>query len=132
MFNCYSVSTFRMDLTNIKLDAFFGIRDCCRSRCRVHASTMGGVRTFLLCSNGEMNSNDRYAFPYEELADGIIDMTEEQKPFYFNPYSGELSLIYPRAERKCRGGILACVVVVIYEQSLLINVVPVTVRSFRF
>ncbi|KAF8512694.1 SNF2 family N-terminal domain-containing protein [Gautieria morchelliformis] len=50
---------------------------------------------------------EEYAFPYEELADGVIDMTEEQKPFYYNPYSGELSLAFPRAEKKCRGGILA-------------------------
>jgi hypothetical protein len=52
----------------------------------------------------------RYAFPYEELDDGIIDMTEEQKAFYVNPYSGELSLKFPRAEKRCRGGILACVI----------------------
>ncbi|KAF8514339.1 SNF2 family N-terminal domain-containing protein [Hysterangium stoloniferum] len=50
---------------------------------------------------------EEYLFPYEEQEDGIIDMTEEQKPFYFNPYSGELSVTFPRAERKCRGGVLA-------------------------
>ncbi|KAF8576054.1 hypothetical protein K439DRAFT_1655324 [Ramaria rubella] len=50
---------------------------------------------------------EEYVFPYEELVDGIIDMTKEQKPFYVNSYSGELSLSFPRAERKCRGGILA-------------------------
>ena len=27
--------------------------------------------------------------------------------FYYNPYSGELSLEFPRASKKCRGGILA-------------------------
>lgn len=50
----------------------------------------------------------RYRFP-EEPVEGIIDLTAEQRPFYFNPYSGELSLVFPKAERKCRGGILACV-----------------------
>ncbi|GJJ09896.1 hypothetical protein Clacol_004120 [Clathrus columnatus] len=50
---------------------------------------------------------EEYLFPYEELADGIIDMTHEPMPFYFNPYSGELSITFPRAEKKCRGGILA-------------------------
>lgn len=65
---------------------------------------------FTVVSDGQLNSDTRYAFPYEELASGIIDMTEEQKPFYFNPYSGELSLTFPRVEKKCRGGILACVV----------------------
>ncbi|GAA6004576.1 hypothetical protein JCM11491_002156 [Sporobolomyces phaffii] len=28
-------------------------------------------------------------------------------PFYYNPYSGELSLEFPKASTKCRGGILA-------------------------
>ena len=37
----------------------------------------------------------------------IIDLTADDKPFYFNRYSGELSLDYPKAERNCRGGILA-------------------------
>ncbi|BGP15266.1 DNA helicase rad5 [Rhodosporidiobolus nylandii] len=31
----------------------------------------------------------------------------EEDGFYYNPYSGELSLIFPRASTKCRGGILA-------------------------
>ena len=48
----------------------------------------------------------RYAFPVEPR-DGLIDLTEDEEPFYFNPYSGELSLDFPKAERTCRGGILA-------------------------
>jgi DNA repair protein RAD5 len=47
-----------------------------------------------------------YAFPAEPQ-DGIIDLTEDEKLFYFNPYSGELSLDFPKAERKLKGGILA-------------------------
>ncbi|KAG2138689.1 SNF2 family N-terminal domain-containing protein [Suillus bovinus] len=47
-----------------------------------------------------------YAFPAEPQ-DGIIDLTADEKPFYFNPYSGELSLDFPKAERKLKGGILA-------------------------
>ncbi|OJA20678.1 HLTF/DNA helicase [Rhizopogon vesiculosus] len=47
-----------------------------------------------------------YAFP-PEPRDGIIDLTEDEKAFYFNPYSGELSLDFPKAERKLKGGILA-------------------------
>jgi hypothetical protein len=39
----------------------------------------------------------------------VIDLTADEKHFYFNPYSGELSLEFPKAERSCRGGILACV-----------------------
>ncbi|VDB84343.1 unnamed protein product [Peniophora sp. CBMAI 1063] len=51
---------------------------------------------------------NEYRFPTEPV-DGVIDLTAEaeQRPFYFNPYSGELSLTFPKAERKCRGGILA-------------------------
>jgi DNA repair protein RAD5 len=37
----------------------------------------------------------------------LIDLTADEKPFYMNPYSGEMSLVFPKAERKCRGGILA-------------------------
>ncbi|KAG2155681.1 SNF2 family N-terminal domain-containing protein [Suillus clintonianus] len=47
-----------------------------------------------------------YVFPAEPQ-EGIIDLTEDEKPFYFNPYSGELSLDFPKAERKLKGGILA-------------------------
>lgn len=50
----------------------------------------------------------RYAFPQEPVMDGdAIDLTADEKLFYFNPYSGELSLTFPRAERNCKGGILA-------------------------
>ena len=49
----------------------------------------------------------RYTFPFEPGKDGVIDLSEEERPFYFNPYSGELSLEFPKAEKKCLGGILA-------------------------
>jgi DNA repair protein RAD5 len=49
---------------------------------------------------------NRYAFP-EEPVDGIIDLTAEEKFFYYNPYSGELSLECPKSERTFKGGILA-------------------------
>ena len=38
---------------------------------------------------------------------GAIDLTEDDKSFYLNPYSGELSLRFPKITRVCRGGILA-------------------------
>ncbi|KAI6048010.1 SNF2 family N-terminal domain-containing protein [Pisolithus marmoratus] len=47
-----------------------------------------------------------YAFP-TEAREGVIDLTEDEKPFYFNPYSGELSLEFPKSELKLKGGILA-------------------------
>ncbi|KZT30927.1 hypothetical protein NEOLEDRAFT_1153350 [Neolentinus lepideus HHB14362 ss-1] len=43
---------------------------------------------------------NEYAFPDEPTQGGIIDLTADEKPFYFNPYSGELSLQFPTAERK--------------------------------
>jgi hypothetical protein len=49
----------------------------------------------------------RYCFPTKPI-DGIIDLTAGEQPFYFNAYSGELSLEFPKAEMKCKGGILAC------------------------
>ncbi|KAH9837360.1 SNF2 family N-terminal domain-containing protein [Rhodofomes roseus] len=50
-----------------------------------------------------------YLFPLEPN-NGVIDLTADDRAFYFNEYSGELSLQFPKAERKCRGGILAYVV----------------------
>ncbi|OSD03366.1 hypothetical protein PYCCODRAFT_1366011 [Trametes coccinea BRFM310] len=47
-----------------------------------------------------------YTFPFDPN-DETIDLTVDERPFYFNEYSGELSLDFPKAERKCRGGILA-------------------------
>lgn len=37
----------------------------------------------------------------------VIDLTADEKPFYMNPYSGEMSLEFPRSEKTFRGGILA-------------------------
>ena len=48
----------------------------------------------------------RFIFPYSPSED-IIDLTMNERSFYFNPYSGELSLEFPKAEIKCPGGILA-------------------------
>lgn len=42
-----------------------------------------------------------------EPTDGVIDLTSDERPFYFNEFSGELSLDFPKAERKFKGGILA-------------------------
>ncbi|KAK7465321.1 DNA helicase rad5 [Stygiomarasmius scandens] len=51
-----------------------------------------------------------YAFPIKPGSDGFIDLTADEKVFYFNPYSGEMSLDFPKAERNCKGGILALVI----------------------
>ena len=49
---------------------------------------------------------NRYAFPVEP-GTGIIDLTAEERPFYYNSHSGELSLDFPNADNACRGGVLA-------------------------
>ncbi|GLB43501.1 putative HIRAN domain containing protein [Lyophyllum shimeji] len=50
----------------------------------------------------------QYFFPQKPALDGeLIDLTADDIPFYMNPYSGEMSLDFPKSERKFRGGILA-------------------------
>ncbi|KAG6868573.1 hypothetical protein C0993_001020, partial [Termitomyces sp. T159_Od127] len=50
----------------------------------------------------------RYVFPEKPTMDGdVIDLTADEKPFYMNPYSGEMSLEFPKSEKTFRGGILA-------------------------
>ncbi|CAG7847334.1 DNA repair protein RAD5 [Serendipita indica DSM 11827] len=48
-----------------------------------------------------------YAFPFEPSDDGVIDLSGDERPFYFNPYSGELSLEFPKSTTHSKGGILA-------------------------
>ncbi|KAJ3731911.1 DNA repair protein RAD5 [Lentinula guzmanii] len=50
-----------------------------------------------------------YAFPAKPDG-GCIDLTQEDKLFYLNPYSGEMSLDFPKSERNCKGGILAALI----------------------
>ncbi|KAI1793150.1 SNF2 family N-terminal domain-containing protein [Ganoderma leucocontextum] len=47
-----------------------------------------------------------YVFPLDPN-DEIMDLTADEQSFYFNEYSGELSLEFPKAERKSKSGILA-------------------------
>ncbi|KAJ1301712.1 hypothetical protein OPQ81_008946 [Rhizoctonia solani] len=49
---------------------------------------------------------EEYVFPFEE-DDGIIDLCVDERSFYFNPYSGELSLNFVKTENHKKGGILA-------------------------
>lgn len=51
----------------------------------------------------------RYVFPAEPDNSGFIDLTGDDVSFYLNPYSGEMSLEFPKVDRSCRGGILAYV-----------------------
>ncbi|KAG8716730.1 DNA helicase rad5 [Ceratobasidium sp. 394] len=65
--------------------------------------------------HGERSSRDtaslhplweEYTFPFED-DDGVIDLCAEERSFYFNPYSGELSLDFVKSENHRKGGILA-------------------------
>lgn len=42
-----------------------------------------------------------------KVEDGSDISSEGQEMFYMNPYSGDLSLNFPRQEQHCLGGILA-------------------------
>lgn len=103
---------------NLQVDAFTGIwQDGC-SRVDFDAPAMESVRNMIdLLSRPfhcQLTHLSRYFFPQKLDIDGeLIDLTTDEKPFYMNPYSGEMSLDFPKAERKCRGGILA------YELPLL-------------
>lgn len=101
------VSPFVIDiLTALQLDALLRDRNNVRSRGNCNAPLVGPVSppAFYLVSLALYVA--RYTFP-SEAVDGIVDLTADERPFYFNPYSGELSLEFPKAERKCKGGILA-------------------------
>ncbi|ORZ01965.1 SNF2 family N-terminal domain-domain-containing protein [Lobosporangium transversale] len=47
---------------------------------------------------------EEYEFKKE---DGYEPKLDEPKKYYFNPYSGEMSLEFPTSDKLCRGGILA-------------------------
>jgi len=82
-----------------------GIVRC--SRVDLDTSTLERVSTCKFPDDQNTKSS-RYAFPQEPVMDGdMIDLTADEKLFYFNPYSGELKLDFPKAERNCKGGILA-------------------------
>ncbi|KAK4119600.1 hypothetical protein N657DRAFT_581311 [Parathielavia appendiculata] len=50
---------------------------------------------------------EEYAWPTKDHDDKALPEFPEQPTFYVNPYSGELSLQFPRQEQHCLGGILA-------------------------
>ncbi|KAK4233542.1 DNA repair protein rad5 [Achaetomium macrosporum] len=50
---------------------------------------------------------EEYAWPTKDHDDKKLPEVPDQPTFYVNPYSGELSLDFPRQEQHCLGGILA-------------------------
>ena len=50
---------------------------------------------------------EEYAWPTKDHDDKELPQMPDQPSFYVNPYSGDLSLDFPRQEQHCLGGILA-------------------------
>jgi DNA repair protein RAD5 len=50
---------------------------------------------------------EEYQWPTQDAENQPLLAIEDQTMFYVNPYSGELSLEFPRQEQNCLGGILA-------------------------
>ncbi|KAK0662982.1 SNF2 family N-terminal domain-containing protein [Cercophora samala] len=50
---------------------------------------------------------EEYTWPLKDYDDKDLPQVPNQPTFYINPYSGDLSLEFPRQEQHCLGGILA-------------------------
>jgi DNA repair protein RAD5 len=50
---------------------------------------------------------EEYAWPTQDANNEPVPIIDDQAMFYVNPYSGELSLEFPKQEQNCLGGILA-------------------------
>ena len=50
---------------------------------------------------------EEFLFPTKDESGQDIDPVNGMEKFYVNPYSGDLSLSFPRQEQNCLGGILA-------------------------
>ncbi|KAJ4352231.1 DNA helicase rad5 [Didymosphaeria variabile] len=50
---------------------------------------------------------EEYAWPTQNADNQAVPIIQDQVMFYVNPYSGQLSLEFPRQEQNCLGGILA-------------------------
>jgi hypothetical protein len=61
----------------------------------------------------KLYADNRYAFKKERGHDDPIEIEDDDdwvdpsRKFYWNPYSGELSLTFPTSNTKAKGGILA-------------------------
>ena len=50
---------------------------------------------------------EEYQWPEKDVDNQDLPIIKDQPTFYVNPYSGELSLEFPKQEQNCLGGILA-------------------------
>ncbi|CAI4219010.1 unnamed protein product [Parascedosporium putredinis] len=55
----------------------------------------------------EAEPSTQYTWPLKDADDKDLPIVEGQDKFYMNPYSGEMTLVFPAQEQKCLGGILA-------------------------
>jgi len=78
----------------------------CETKACILFGKSGSVRTI-------RPADARYAFRKESARDEPIliedddDVIEPSRKFYWNPYSGELSMTFPTSNTKSKGGILA-------------------------
>lgn len=50
---------------------------------------------------------EEYTWPLKDADDNELPLVEGQEKFYMNPYSGEMTLVFPTQQQNCLGGILA-------------------------
>jgi DNA repair protein RAD5 len=88
-------STFRMDLRKYQKQALFW---------------MVSKEKDLSIEEKETSMHplwEEYQWPTQDADNQPVPVIEDQTMFYVNPYSGELSLEFPKQEQNCLGGILA-------------------------
>ncbi|KAH7083774.1 SNF2 family N-terminal domain-containing protein [Paraphoma chrysanthemicola] len=88
-------STFRMDLRKYQKQALFW---------------MVGKEKDQSLEGKETSMHplwEEYQWPTHDSENEPLPAIEDQTMFYVNPYSGELSLEFPRQEQNCLGGVLA-------------------------
>ncbi|KAF1847045.1 uncharacterized protein K460DRAFT_413854 [Cucurbitaria berberidis CBS 394.84] len=87
--------TFRMDLRKYQKQALFWMVGKEKDESLMHKETSMHPLW------------EEYQWPVEDADSQPVPAIEDQTMFYVNPYSGELSLEFPRQEQSCLGGILA-------------------------
>ncbi|CAO2655269.1 Nn.00g103330.m01.CDS01 [Neocucurbitaria sp. VM-36] len=87
--------TFRMDLRKYQKQALFWMVGKEKDESLMHKETSMHPLW------------EEYQWPTQDAENQPLPAIEHQTMFYVNPYSGELSLEFPRQEQNCLGGILA-------------------------
>ena len=87
--------TFRMDLRKYQKQALFWMVGKEKDESLLHKETSMHPLW------------EEYQWPTQDADNQQLPTIEDQTMFYVNPYSGELSLEFPKQEQNCLGGILA-------------------------